>query len=294
MTETSEIRRYLFLEMDGAERESFEEKMFGDDELFFEVAEVENDLVDRYVRQQLDAGEAAKFEATFAEMPGRRDKVANAAALRSYVDDERVVEAPAEAIAGQSFWQKITDAFRVPAFGLAAGSLALVLLVSTMILVLDRSRQGAELSKAMSEKEQIAAELERLRSERANTGEIETLKEQFDREHEAVSDLARETDQKNRRIEQLEKKLAERDAAPVPKEDRPSATTTVTIPSGRPNEPTVLSARGGAKRMVVRVPLPASVGGRGLASLAGRAVRLVAGAPREPFVLTCIADGCAP
>lgn len=260
MTESDEIMRYLLLEMDEAERGSFEERIFADDALFFEVSAAENELVDRFVRGRLEADDAARFEATFEQLPGRRPKLASAVALRSLIDDERAEDLLAAAAARPGFWQKISASLGVPAFGLAAGSLTVLLLAAMIFLVVERGRRGTELAVALAEKERVATELERLRKERTDTNELDAIREQFDREHEAVGDLARETEQKNRRIEQLERKLAERNTSPVPKEVRQRSTVTVTIPAGRPDEPSVLSAGGGTERIVVRIPLPPSVG----------------------------------
>src|SRR5256885_12302942 len=44
-----DVKRYLFAEMADDEREAFDERMFADDDLFFEVSDVENRVVDQYV-----------------------------------------------------------------------------------------------------------------------------------------------------------------------------------------------------------------------------------------------------
>ena len=85
----SEIERYLFVEMTDQQRETFEEKMFADDDLFVEVADAENLLVDEYVTGNLSATDAKRFERSLDLLPSVREKLANARSLSEFIDESR-------------------------------------------------------------------------------------------------------------------------------------------------------------------------------------------------------------
>ena len=77
MNET-QIDQFLFDEMTDAEREQFEKDFIADDDLFYELADRENALVDAYAKGQLRGAELSRFEKTIATMAARRQKIANA------------------------------------------------------------------------------------------------------------------------------------------------------------------------------------------------------------------------
>ena len=88
----AEIKRYLYNEMTDDERARIEEEFFDDDELFFEVVSLENELVDFYARGKFPAAELARFERSLEALPERRAKIANAVALQSHIEAEKDVD----------------------------------------------------------------------------------------------------------------------------------------------------------------------------------------------------------
>ena len=96
MTETESVniefellKRYLYDELNEAEREKLENDFFLNDELFFEVLELENRLIDQYAKGRLSADEIVRFESSLEKFPDRKQKVANATALQTYIEEER-------------------------------------------------------------------------------------------------------------------------------------------------------------------------------------------------------------
>ena len=79
---TEALQRYVLGDLSDAERAELEEKYFADDELFDQLVEVENDLVDAYVDGTLTPADRKKFEERFMTTSERRDRVAFARALR--------------------------------------------------------------------------------------------------------------------------------------------------------------------------------------------------------------------
>ena len=144
-----EIKRFLFGEMSDEERDSIEEELFENDELFYEIADLENQLVDLYARKKLFGEELVRFERSLANLPERRTKVANAVALQTLIDDERPPEKAIEVPVATTIWQKIADLFKVNtmAFGYAMGGLLILFALSSILLLLENRRRGEELSR---------------------------------------------------------------------------------------------------------------------------------------------------
>ena len=87
----SDIERYLYDEMEQPERDAFDEQIFSSNDLFFAVADLEDLLVDGFVARRLSPGEMMRFEQSLKYIPSRRDKVANAVALRAFIKEDLVV-----------------------------------------------------------------------------------------------------------------------------------------------------------------------------------------------------------
>ena len=183
-----EIERYLFNEMSETEREQFEDRFAVDDELFYEVASAENELVDRYVRGQLIGEEHDGFERSLEANPARRQKVANARVLVELIADERP-ETKTITIAERSgFFGRL---FSLPAFQFASVGLIAILALSTVFLLIEYRRLNSldgELANARAREAELNARIE---DERDATGDLS-------------ADLAAERE----RIEKLEAEIA--------------------------------------------------------------------------------------
>ena len=162
---------YLFNEMSEREREQFENDFFSDDEQFAELVDRDNDLVDRYVREEMTNGEVARFESTLEAMPARRQKIANARILHEYISDERP-ESKAITIAERSGVFSRLFAFGTPAFQFASiGAIAILAALSIFLLAENRrlnSLEG-ELAAAQAREAELAALVE---SQTEATGDL--------------------------------------------------------------------------------------------------------------------------
>ncbi|MCB1025586.1 MAG: hypothetical protein KDB79_14410, partial [Acidobacteria bacterium] len=79
--QSEEMKRFVFHELSIEEREIFEERFFLDEDFFYDLLELENRLVDDFVRGKLKGSDLKRFEASLEKSEERRQKVANAIAL---------------------------------------------------------------------------------------------------------------------------------------------------------------------------------------------------------------------
>jgi hypothetical protein len=228
--ENAELRRYLFHEMSDQEREQMEERLFSDDELFFEAADLENELVDRYARSELDADDTRRFERSLDAVPERRLKVANAAALRTYIEDERTETAAAPAAESTSFWTRISEIFtvRMPMLGPAAAGLLVLLAAASVLLVLDNRRKSSEIARLESGRAEAGRLQTELEAARAREAE---LAGQIDSEREASGDLTEELQRERERRERLEAQIEALKREPQPRAESPTIATLVLSPT---------------------------------------------------------------
>ena len=87
-SQREEIIRFILGEMDPGEAEAFETRLFAEDDLFYDTADTENTLADEYVRGQIPPTERKRFENALKRRASLREKVAEAGAVRSFVEEE--------------------------------------------------------------------------------------------------------------------------------------------------------------------------------------------------------------
>lgn len=270
----AEIKRYLYGEMAGEEQAAIEARFFENDELFFEIADAENRLVDLYVRGGLTGEELKRFERSLGKLPERRAKVANAVALQTFFEEEKRSRPIADAVVEQTFRQRLADifAFKTPAFGYAMGGLLFIFTLASILLLLENRRQSNELARLQNAPiNQREFELENeLENARTRENELRTL---IDAEREASGDLTDELESEKQRRERIQSELdrikKERDrtpAVPTPKnEPAPVVASILLTPliitrgeiGGLSAKNT--SVERGTKRVAVRLALPDAV-----------------------------------
>lgn len=120
--------QYLFGELAEAERDVFEERLFTDEDFSLFLDDVENDLIDEYIRGELEFEEKRKFESKYLTSESRRERVDLARTLNTEVfeKEKKIVTSVAEKA---TFWQFIAGFFKVPNLALAGGLAAIILLV---------------------------------------------------------------------------------------------------------------------------------------------------------------------
>jgi anti-sigma factor RsiW len=199
----AQLARYLLGLLSSEETERVDELTFVDDDVAWRVRDVENDLVDAYVRGTLDGEMLARFESFYLSSPRRRQKVkfaagfvraADAAAVPELLDlvpepAPTPVERPVRSSAPRPRWYERLLPHSRPAWSLAATAMALLLasgaLLSQDLLVRRQNFLHAQSAKAVLDRR--AQELERqLREQRlAHAG---TTKE-LDSVRESLADL---------------------------------------------------------------------------------------------------------
>jgi hypothetical protein len=196
--------KYLLGEMTEAEQAQFEESFFHDVELSELVSDVENDLVDEYVREELSAGERERFERHFLVSERRREKVEHARALLQ-AKNANVASHVVVGRASLPWWKAVFESLRVPgtALSYSFGGVALVFLLGGLWL--------------FSEVRQLRKETTRLAAERdMQSSQNEQLQEQVNRQRERSDELATQK-------EQLEGQLAELNQQPGSAERGPGS-----------------------------------------------------------------------
>ncbi len=84
------LRDYLLGGAAPETRERIEQRLFSDDEVFWErLCLLEDELVDQYARGELDGEDGARFERDFLVTDERRAKLDLAVALKEYVEGRR-------------------------------------------------------------------------------------------------------------------------------------------------------------------------------------------------------------
>jgi len=91
------LRDYLLGELPPKSRQELEEQMMTDNRVYEELLILEEELIDDYVRDELDGHENERFESHFLSTPERRQKLSFAAALRDYVESAPAPEVAREA-----------------------------------------------------------------------------------------------------------------------------------------------------------------------------------------------------
>ena len=273
--EKKEIKRFLYAEMDETERQAFEEKFLLDDDFFYQVSDTENELVDLYVKNKLSGAELIRFERSLEKLPARRQKTANAAALRTFIEEEK--EIPAVVSAKPTFRQKLAELFTIktPVLGYAISGLLVLFVFATIILLVQNGRRNQELAQfenKRQEYEQSAQIQSELQNEIANLRQSEAgLQQRIDAEREAGGDVTDELQRERKEREKLEhslEKLKQNSNIKRPDEVPPTIPTiaAVTLKPGAENHDDGganerrLNVSAAIRRIAVQLALPLETG----------------------------------
>ena len=279
MTETEktsvtgeELKRYLYAELNQAEKDKIEEQLFLDDELFYEAVNLENELVDRFAKGKLEPAERIRFEKSLESFPDRKQKVANAVALQTFIEDERPMVSPIEP-ATQTFWQKLTDFFTIksPILGSAMTGVLLLFVIGGVFLMLDNRRKAEELARLQDERgdiESVWKEREgELQKQMTNSNQrLSELQNQLENKSDESDELIKTLSNEQQRIQQLQKDLEkiQREKNKVQPTQKPPAPEIVSIPlspniGNREDRFTTTSVGEKTKRIAINLSLPNEV-----------------------------------
>jgi hypothetical protein len=125
------LQQYLLGNLPEQEQVRVEDRAFADPAYFGALEAAEADLIDAYVRRQLQEPDRRQFERLFLTSRQRRNKVEFARALAAVAAESKVVQFTSQE--GQSVWQALLNLFHVshPALRFAAGLAALVVVAVT-------------------------------------------------------------------------------------------------------------------------------------------------------------------
>jgi hypothetical protein len=160
----STMIRYLLGQMSDAERSSFEEQYQKDTDLFHELAELENDLIDLYALGALSASEQEQMRSFLAD-PDRQKRLAFAKTLSGYPDSGLESVRPTGPKA-QASWLSWQPSKQLAVRAIAAAAAAAMIVGVFWLLVSNRD---------------LRKELEALRNQQSNAQKTEqALQQQID------------------------------------------------------------------------------------------------------------------
>ena len=233
------IQRYLLGELPESEKERLEHQYFNDPQLFEQIVEVENELVDNYARGLLSAGARDRFEKYYLAHSKLRERAGFAEALAEklgHARDAEVTPPPSE-----RWWDRLLFALNGPRLAWAFAAVVLLTAVVTTWTLLETKRLRQELARAQSE---------RVDSEQ--------------RERDLKEQMASEQLRADRLTEEIARLRAEQsDVAPPPTPNghSPFATLILTIGGTRevdPGQPTVLVIPEATEQVRVQLKLKES------------------------------------
>jgi hypothetical protein len=186
-----QIDKYLLDEMPEKERAQFEDQYTVDDELFYQIAERENELVDRYVRGELAVDDRERFEQTLNAFPSRRQKIENAKILHEFIADERPTNKTITIAERSGVFSRLFSFG--PSVQFASMAIIVILGLASLFLWSENRRLGS-----------LEQELAASRQREAD------LSAKFEEESETSGDLAADLESEREKIASLEAELVKR------------------------------------------------------------------------------------
>jgi hypothetical protein len=255
---SKEVSEYLLGSMNEADRDVFEERLLSDESFYFQVVDAENELIDRYVANRLEPSEMLRFEVSFGNFPGRRRKVENAKALRTYIDEQEP-----QTVSAEGFFSRLTaifaSQFATPAYAMAA---TIIVLTASIIFLVSANRERS-------------VEISNLKNELSNTGNdqvdgelagskqrIEELQAVIDGERDTTGDLSSDLQQERESRRRLENEIAglrnTGQADTRPKRDG-SSVSVMRLDERSANQSVLLEPDTESERLSILISLPVSV-----------------------------------
>ncbi len=237
---------YVLGDLSEEERDTVEERFFGDELFYQNLLLVEDDLIYDYFRGALGTNDRRRFEARMKASPGWRSKVKAVTALMEAIDATPEAEPvftkpPSER---NSFWTALVlPVLRSPSFGLAAAAGLLISIAGAAYFV-NQSRALRNEVAALKEERQ-----QQTRESSASTEQLQgRIAELEDRETALGRELEREKQLRSESAEQI----------PTPRSGRDSAIATFMLLPGLVrdrDEPERLAIPAGIRRVRLTLDL---------------------------------------
>jgi hypothetical protein len=187
-----QAKEYLLGELTEAEQARLEERFFQDAELSELLTEIEDDLIDQYVRKELSPRERERFETHFLISERRREKTEFA---RSWLEAEKlrgekaaVAVEDARTERPASRWKSVLAALSAPrpALAYSLGAFALLFLLFGLWQWSEMGQLRKQMAEIEAERQLNAQQQEQLRrqadDERQRSDELEAQKQRLEQE----------------------------------------------------------------------------------------------------------------
>jgi DNA polymerase III gamma/tau subunit len=225
LNDHQKLTQYLLGSLPAAEAERLDELSVTDDEVAEALRSVENDLIDAYVQDELDAEARAQFKTHYLASATRRGRVAFAQDFQAHAEEilarqttKAHVETPAETateVAPRrerrgwfSVWRGINLSRPAWQWGAAVAALALLIVGGWLVFDDARLRQQSAQTEASAERERQAREAQKesenqratdaqLADERARAERERLAQEQSQREQERLAEQQRIAEQQH-------------------------------------------------------------------------------------------------
>jgi hypothetical protein len=253
VSQNEEMKRYLFHEMTDEEYDAVEERFFDDSDYFYDLTELENDLVDRYVRGTLEGADLTRFEQSLERSHDWREKVANARAIRTLIAEEKP---KFEVVPVPGLWERISNLFNIKTLRVATAAMGILLVGFTGLLIFQNRRLRQEFARVEDERIREIAEKENALKDRIS--ELNQIKLEAQDQQGENADL-------NERLRKLEEELKDlREQKNIPGNNRGPERSLLAFsisPTGRGGPGRVpavrtITTRGGKQSALVTVFLP--------------------------------------
>ena len=145
------IQRYLLGELTESEQTALEQEYFNDQQLFEQIVEVENELVDKYARGLLSSATHGRFKKYYLDHAQRQERARFAEALQATLDQAKVVEVAAST-STETFMERLSAALRGPRLAWAFSIAVLLIAVLAGWFFIETRRLRQELARTESDR----------------------------------------------------------------------------------------------------------------------------------------------
>jgi hypothetical protein len=132
--EEQKLRKYLTGDLSEAEQLKIEAEFLASDEAFERLEEIENDLVDEYVRGELTAQERSLFEKNYLTTPLHRQRVLLSQNLLRTAAKEKIPAKNKAAASSTSWWSELFSGLKLHQLAWAVAALLIAVLGGWFLL----------------------------------------------------------------------------------------------------------------------------------------------------------------
>jgi len=204
-----QMKQYLYGEMPETEAQNIETRLFADEEFFYELTCLENDLIDQYVQGRLKGEELNRFEKSLSISDERTTQVENARALQRYIKEQKAAATSINVsdASPQSSHRSASGllGFKKPARRYAMAGLAIFLAIFSVWLLYDnfRARQGL----SHQQIQQSRREDDLLQKIEEAQRQIERLQRQLDEQSSQNKAMLAQLAERDMEMRQIEREL---------------------------------------------------------------------------------------